>query len=231
VRFLNRSQSDNPNMLFGLFLLILLSVFLGPNVLPRLLASISPIIDEALPCDWLRRGFDRANHQSLIGRAAQNALELEVRASPIPANSDGVLSIEIIVINRSLGTVPLLYNPDQVNISDNGSSGLGLIFDPGNIQGLNTGRADMPSYPEQNIRLLSPRQRCIHTFNIPVSQLDPLVRSGSAQVRAFYRINNAGAIPPAAGPTPIYPDQGLYVVANGYVESPPVPIVVQFSSQ
>lgn len=232
MRFLNRSGDENPNLLVGIFLLILLSVFMGPNILPRIISSISPIIDEAIPCDWLRQGIDRANHQSLIGRAASNALELEVRASSVPLDASGVLSIDIVVINRSLGTIPIVYNINQVNIGDNGTTGLGIIFDPGNFQTVDTGRTDSQTYPEQNIRLLSPRQRCIHSIDIPVSQLDPNIRAGAASVRAFYRINTAGAIvQAAAGPTPIYNDQGLDIVPGGFVESTAVPIRVDVAAQ
>ncbi len=231
MRFLNRPRDENPNLLVGIFLLILLSVFMGPNILPRIISSISPFIDEAIPCDWLRRGLDRANHQSLIGRAASNALELEVRAGSVPFDASGTLQIELVVINRSLGTIPIVYNINQVNIGDNGTTGLGIIFDPGNLQAVNTGRADSQTYPEQNIRLLGPRQRCIHSIEIPGSQLDPNIRSGAASVRAFYRINTAGSIIPAGGPTPIYNDQGLDIVPGGFIESAAVPLRAQVAAQ
>jgi hypothetical protein len=232
MRFINRRRDDNPNVLVGIFLLILLSVFMGPNVLPRLISSISPIIDEAIPCDWLRRGFDRANHQSLVGRATNDALDLEVRASAVPSDPNGELVIDVVVINSSLGTIPILYNPNQVDIGDNGSSGLGIIFDPGNFMARSTGRSNAQTYPEQDIRILGPRQRCIHTISIPVAQLDPNIRGGAASVRAYYRINTAGAVvQAAAGPTPIYRDQGLDVVPGGYTESLAVPIQVLVSAQ
>ncbi|MBZ0303792.1 MAG: hypothetical protein K8J31_28890 [Anaerolineae bacterium] len=233
MRFLNRPSNDNPNLLIGIFLLILLSVFMGPNVLPRLISSISPIIDESIPCDWLRMGFDRANHQSLIGRAATSALDLEVRASNVPASGSGVLSIDVIVINRSLGTVPILYNSTQVNIGDDGTSGLGVIIDPGNLLARSTGRSDAQTYPEQNIRLLGPRQRCIHTIDIPAGQMDPTLLSGNASVRAFYRINSAGTITQAVsiGPTPIYNDQGLDIVPGGFVESLALPLRIEAAAQ
>lgn len=227
MRYINRS-GDNPNFLVGIFLLLLLAVFMGPNVLPRVITSVSPVIDEALPCAWLRQGADLANHQSLIGRAATNALRLEARPKGIPLNPDGTFEIDVVVINESLGTVPFLYNINQVNIGDNGTSGLGIIFDPGNLQVTDTGRADSPTFPAQDIKELGPRQRCIHTIELPVSQLDTNVRNGSVQVRAFYRINSPGQIVQAANTiaTPIYPDQGLAIVSNGIVESPNVQLVV-----
>ena len=233
MRFIGRRSGDNPNFLVGLFLLILLAVFMGPNVMPRIITSISPSIDAGVPCAWLHQAVDLANHQSLIGRASDNAIALEVYPQSIPLDPSGVFEVDIVVVNTSLGTVPIIYAPNQVNIGDNGTSGLGLIFDPGNLQATNTGRNDQTTYPEQNIRLLGPRQRCVHTVQIPISQLDPNIRNGSAQVRAFYRINSAGAItqPPNTAATPIYPDQGLNVISGGIVESPAVQLGISVQSQ
>ena len=232
MRFVNRrSSSDNPNVLVGIFLLLLLSVFMGPNILPRIISTISPIVDEAIPCDWLRRGFDRADHQSLIGRASTDAIELEVHINGVPSGPTGNLDLEIVVINRSLGTVPFLYNPNQVSIGDDGTSGLGVIFDPGNLMARPSGRTDTQTYPEEEIRLLGPRQRCIHSMSIPAGQLDPNIAAGNAGVRAFYRINGAGTVPvPVAGPTPIYHDQGLAVITGGFVQSLTTPIQIAVAS-
>jgi hypothetical protein len=223
MRFFNRS--DNPNLLVGIFLLMLLAVFIGPNILPRIISSIAPGIDESIPCAWLRRGTDRAYHQSLIGRAAVNPLRVQVRSGSVPNTPDGTLSIAIVVVNESLGTVPIVYDPNQVIVGDNNTSGLGLIFNPPN--GLNTGgsRFDQQSFPEENIRLLGPRQRCIHRAEFPASQLDVSLQTGTSQVRAFYRINTAGGVQQTQpNATPIYPDQGLDIVSGGYVESAPVTI-------
>jgi len=226
VRIFNRVNDDNPNLLVGIFLLILLSVFMGPNIMPRILSSISPYIDEAMPCAWLKQGLDRANHQSLIGRRATNAIGLEIRAGGVPVDPNGTMTVDIIVINRSLGTVPFLYDATQVVNGDNGGSGLGLVFGTAALQGSAGGQT---TFPEQSIRLLGPRQRCIHRAQLQGAQLDP-VRQGNNQVRAFYRIASAGAVAqPAAGPTPIYSDQGLAITGNTPVQSPPVELVVNIN--
>lgn len=222
MRYLNRSE--NPNTLVGLFLLILLAVFIGPNMLPRFVSSVAPSLDESVPCAWLRQGIDRAYHQSLIGRAANNPLSLSVRAGAVPNTADGVLTINIVVANNSLGTIPIVYNPSQVIVGDNGTSGLGIIFTPPANISIGTGRQDAASYPEQNIRILGPRQRCVHRIEIPVSQLDQIILSGGSQVRAYYRINGAGQAVPNPVATAIYVDQGLDIVPNGYTESSSVPI-------
>ena len=231
MRFINRGGDDNPNQLVGIFLLILLSVIMGPNILPRVVSSVSPVIDEAIPCSWLRVAEDLANHQSLIGRATQNAINVDVRVGSVPFDASGSLAVEIIVVNRSLGTVPLIYNPTQVDIGDFGTSGLGVVFDPGNLMARNTGRPSN-TFAEQNIRLLGPRQRCIHRLDIPFNQLDQAIASGAVQARAYYRVTSPGTIISAnAGPTPIYNDQGLDTVPNGLTQSPLVPVVANVSTQ
>ena len=163
--------------------------------------------------------------------ASADAIGLEVRISGVPSGSNGSLDLEIVVINRSLGTIPFLYNASQINIGDDGTSGLGVIFDPGNLMARSSGRSDTQTYSEQDIRLLGPRQRCIHNMSIPAGQLDPNIAAGNAGVRAFYRINGAGAVPvPVAGPTPIYPDQGLAVITGGFVQSLTTPIQIAVAS-
>jgi hypothetical protein len=228
MRFFNRTE--NPNTLVGIFLLVLLAVFIGPNMLPRIVSSVAPNIDEAVPCAWLQNGFNRANHQSLIGRAAVNPIRLAVRTSSVPNSADTRFSITITVINESLGTVPIVYHEQQVIMDDNGTSGLGIIFDAAVNLPMNNARQDASSFPESNIRLLGPRMRCVHRMDFPANQVS--ITPGTS-IRAFYRITSAGQITQLLDPsaTPIYPDQGLAVIRNGYVESQPFTIPITLTAQ
>lgn len=218
-------RGDSTNAVVAVFLLVLLMVFAGPNMLPRLLANSFPFVDEGAPCDWLWSGTGRAEHQSLIGRAVTNPLALTVESSPVPTSADGTLTIRITVINQSIGTIPIVFNPNQILVGDNGTSGLGLIFDPPNTLSTGAVRQDAASVPESNIRLLGPRQRCIQKVDFPVSRLDPTVATGNAKVRAYYRNTTPGQSIPVAGSTtaPIFPDEGLWV---GFVVSDPYTILV-----
>lgn len=216
-------ETNNPNLTVGIFLLILLAVFAGPNMFPRFISSIVPGIDEAMPCAWLRHASERDRHQSLIGRGAENPLSLSVRAGPLPADPSGVLVITITIVNNSLGTVAFVFNENQVIVGDNGTTGVGLIFSPPNSLQSGFRQNDPVSFPENDIKLLAPRQRCIHRVEFPAGNvlIDPALTSGSAQVRAFYRGNAPGQViqPANALATPIYPDQGLPV---GFIQSEPV---------
>ena len=210
-----------------LFIIVLVGLALGPNVLPRLLAQAIPGFDQGVPCAWLRTGTDRAFHQSLLGRAADQPIQLSLRVSALPTKPDGFLTMTITVTNNSLGTVPFVFNPQQVIVGDSGSSGLGLIFTPQTSLDLGYTRpSDTGTFPEANIRVLQPRQSCIYEADFPAGNvlIDPTVRTGNAEVRAFYRSNGPGQVvpDPATPATPIYRDQGL--TRNYYVESAEVRI-------
>lgn len=219
-------RPDNPNTLVALFLLVLLAVLAGTA--PRLIGSIVPGADEGVPCSWLRQAEDRAAHQSLLGRGATSPITLGVSASPLPTTSDGELIIRIIVVNDSLGAVPLIYNPSQVQIGDAGfNTGLGIAINSN--APLTAGGVQASAFvPESDIRVLGPRQRCVHTLRFPANQLpDPSLATGTATVKAYYR-NTSPGVTQSQDPlaTPVFPDQGLWV---GVVESPAVTIPVAAS--
>lgn len=220
-----RRRSGNPNLFVGLVLLLLLAVFASPSTLPRLLSNISPQFYAGVPCNWLRTADDRAFHQSLLGRSATNPFSLSVQTTAIPTDPAGSLFININITNNSLGTVPFVYDPQRVIVGDNGTSGLGLIFTPPNSLSSGAPRQDSGTVPEENLRLLGPRQSCVVTVEFPAGNVlvDPSITNGQATVRAYYRNSENGQIVQGIGTlaTPIYNDQGLW---TGKVESANVAI-------
>ena len=213
-------RSSNPNLFVGLILLLLLAVFAGPSIVPRLLSSINPQFYQGVPCSWLRTADDRGFHQSLLAREAENPFSLSVQTTTLPADAAGFLYVNIIVTNISLGSAPFVYDPQRVLVGDNGTSGLGVIFTPQNSLAAGGARQDSGIAPEENIRILGPRQSCVVMLEFPGGNVlvDPSVTSGTAQVRAYYRNNMNGQIIQGSGTlaTPIYHDQGLW---TGYIES------------
>lgn len=219
-----RRDGDSSNTIIGIVLLVMLLVFVGPDVLPRLLSRSFPFIDEGVPCAQLRTASDRSRHQSLIGRSTQNPLELTTQIDPLPLEDTGTWTVRIMIVNTTIGTVPFVFNENQVIIGDNGTSGIGLIFNPVATFNLGTNRAAIPAnspVAPQNIRLLGPRQRCVHRVEIPANQVAPL-RGGGYSVRSYYRITTPGPLPSQANA--IFVDQGLAIINGGYVESQEVPI-------
>lgn len=226
MRYLRRGRY--PNATVGIFLLLLLLIIVSPNGLARFASDIFPsFVYSGVPCAWLRRVEDRANHQSILGRNVANPFELNVTASPLPGDASGFLIIQIELRNNSLGAVPIVYNNQTVVIGDNNTSGLGVIFTPANsLSGAFPRGPEPQSFPERDLRVLGPRQSCVHTMELPGGNVlvDPALTNGAAQVSAFYRgISRGVAVPltPAAFATPIYADQGLW---TGFVQSEPVRI-------
>jgi hypothetical protein len=206
-------------------MLIVLAMLAGPNLIPRVFSRVIPGFDEGVPCSWLPRANDRANHQSLLGRTAENPIALGVRATPITTNPADIMTVTMVVSNTSLGTVPFLFNPSQVIVGDNGTSGLGVIFTPSNSLSAGFRSGDPATFPESDIRLLAPRQSCVIRIEFPNGNIlpDPALASGGS-VKAYYRVTSSGQITQPANTlaTPIYYDQGLWV---GYVESEAVPLL------
>jgi hypothetical protein len=223
-----RRVRDSSNAVVGIIMLLLLLVFVGPNVVPNLLARTFPFVYEGAPCAWLRTANNRAAHQSLIGRAARDPLTVRVTAGPVPTTADGVLKITITIINNTIGTVPIVYDANEVIIGDDGSSGVGLLFDrPTSMQLGIRQTAGLATFPEAKIKLLGPRQRCVHTIEIPYGRMDPsLLTAAQTPIRAYYRITTAGAAQSINPSEPfIFPDQGLALFTDGYAVSEPFIIV------
>ncbi|NWF68878.1 MAG: hypothetical protein HXY40_07320 [Chloroflexi bacterium] len=218
-------NSDNPNTVAGIMLLVLLLVFAGPNTIYNLVSRAVPGLSIDTPCDWLRTSPNRGTNQSLLGRAATNPLRLEVSSSAVPNAPGGTLTITVIVINRSLGTVPFLFNPTQVRVGDDGSSGLGIIFDATTALNSPGIRQDSGTYPPGDVRVLGPRQRCLYRAEFTFEQLQAAGFAGNSSVRAFYRINSAGVAPQQAGGS-IFSDQGfrqLFITSE--------PVLIPLASQ
>ncbi|MCS6834992.1 MAG: hypothetical protein NZ750_03120 [Anaerolineae bacterium] len=221
-----RRSGDSSNTVIGIILLIVMLVFVGPNVIPGLLSRTFNFIDEGIPCTRLRTAEDRAAHQSLIGRLAQNPISLRVIPDTIPPFGSGSgMTFRIVISNETIGTVPIVFNEAQVIVNDDpNSSGFGLIFEP--ALPITTGGVRQPglaTFPEANIRLLGPRQRCVHRVDFRADQVDAAFRSVPVRVRAYYRVTGPGIIQSGVpGSRLIYGDQGLNIIRNGFLTSDPV---------
>lgn len=222
---------DNPNLIAGIFLLILLMVLAGPSALPRLVENVD-FADEGVPCRWLRKGEDRDIHQSLISRAISldndPPMSLSVITSAVSNDPNASFTITITVANNTIGLLPIVIPNSNTLVFGTGSgeNGLGVVF---NATQAIPAPNQVGTYTENQIHLLGPRQRCIHRVSFPLNQIlqqDQSIGIGGGQVRAFYRNSSRGAIPVTGNPNQVYTDQGLWI---GIVESDPyaIPISTQ----
>jgi hypothetical protein len=212
--------NDNPNAIVGILLLIMLAIFAGPTTLPRLLSDLVPFADEGVPCSRLRIGEDRAFQQSLIGRSVSQGEDspfvLSVRTSAIPADPTQSFTITIVVYNRSLGTVPMFFTPNQITTTPGSTNnGFGVVVGTNPVSPVQpVDPATVGPYPEESIRLLGPRQRCVHRVEYVFSEIPSSSQFAvpGTEIRAYYRNNTAGGIVVGADEgAPIYTDQGLWV--------------------
>ena len=213
-----RLDRNNPNSFVGIILLVLLAVFVLPDRLPQFISDLSPQFFAGIPCSGLPSASDLATRQSIIGRTASDPLLLELAADDIDA--DGELLLRLSVSNRSLGVLPIVYQADNISVAaaDDSSDGFGFIIVPAPAAGTNARSDPKPTaYAEADIRLLGPRQNCVHSLAIGAAPA-MIANGGSAQ--AWYRMSVAGATqPPSDGKRAIYSDQGLDILSDAVVFS------------
>lgn len=214
---------NNPNAFIGIVLLVVLVVFVLPDRLPGSIAGLSPQLVAGIPCARLPGAKDLAAHQSILGRQAQDPLQLKLTAGDI--NDDGELVMRLSVANISLGAVPIVFQVDNVVVAEanDDTDGFGLIIQPAPDAGLSA-RADPnpETYAESDIRLLGPRQTCVHSLEL-VASAAMISAGGSAS--AWYRMRAAGEQQPQSeGVREIFPDQGLDILTEGVVFSEKVDI-------
>ena len=216
-------ERRNPNPFIGIILLMVLVVFVLPNRLPRFIADLSPYLFAGIPCGRLPAPANLAAHQSAIGRSVQDPLRLDLTATAI--DDDGAFLVRLTMINQSLGTVPIVFQEDNIVVaaSDDSGNGLGFIINPAPASGLQD-RPDSETniFEESDIRLLGPRQRCVHSLELVASQ--QMIDDGGT-VSAWYRMTEPGEHgPQSEGTRAIYPDQGLDIMRDGTVFSPQVAV-------
>lgn len=210
-----RLDRSNPNAFIGLILLLVLGVFVLPDRLPNFIESI--------PCSRLPAAQDLSAQQSALARALEDPLRLGVAASAISA--EGVLTIRLSVSNSSLGAAPIVFQADNIVIAgaDDSSNGFGLIVDPPPAADLKERSLPAPTgYEESDIRLLGPRQSCVHVVELTASEA--MIAAGGT-VQAWYRMSIAGDQQPQSdGAREIYSDQGLRILSEDIVRSEAVQV-------
>ena len=213
---LPKLDRNNPNAFIGVILLVVLIVFILPERLPSFISDLSPQLFSGIPCARLPAAKNLAAHQSILGRQAQDPLLLELTAGEID-DEDGLM-MRLSVTNTILGTVPIVFQQDNFVVAetDDDTDGFGIIIQPAPAAGLRE-RADPnpETYVEGDIRLLGPRQNCVHAVELLASAV-MIADGGNAS--AYYRMRVAGAQQPQReGVRQIYADQGLDILADGVV--------------
>ena len=218
-----RLDRDNPNSYIGIILLVILAIFVLPARLPAFIANFRPDSVGGMPCGRLPAARDLAAHQSILARAAVDPLRLALSANDIDA--EGELSLRLTVSNKSLGSVPILFQNDNLVVAgeEDESNGLGLLIRPAPSDGtVDRTDADRAGYDEADIRFLGPWQTCAHDIEVTASAT---MISDGGTARAWYRMVIAGEhAPQSEGTQVIFPDQGLAILSEDVVYSAEIEI-------
>ena len=221
-----RLDRSNPNALIGVILLVALAVFVLPNRLPQFLGELSPQLFTGIPCTRLPVAKDLAAHQSVLGRRAVDPLVLALTTDAI--GESGELSMRLTVKNSSLGTVPVVFQEEDIVVAgaEDASNGFGLVIDPAPAAGARArSHPNIEGYDEGDIRLLGPRQRCAHS--VMVTAAGAMIDAGGS-ARAWYRMSIAGDHQPQSdGTRELFPDQGLNILSEDVVYSDEVEILAR----
>ena len=147
-----QADGANPNPFIGLILLLVLVIFVMPDRLPQFLSDLSPYLFSGIPCARLPAAANLAAHQSVIGRVVQDPLLLELASTGLA--DDGGMQLRLTVINASLGTVPIIFQQDNIAVvdADDETDGFGIIIEPAPAEGSQE-RAD-PN-PRHTTRVMS----------------------------------------------------------------------------
>ena len=192
----------------------LLMIGIGPRIAPQLLDDFLTVANEGIPCTWLRNPDELRNKQSLLARASNEPLDIQVSSEPFPSGDETSWIVKIVVINLSAGTMPILFHPDQVLMSDDpATSGFGLIFRPQLPLQNFASRNSQTTYGTDEIRLLGPRQRCHITIEFPgAASIIDTNTFPSVAAQAYYRILGPGDHPESNDDSNpgIFIDQGLH---------------------
>lgn len=214
---------NNPNAFIGIVLLVVLVVFVLPDRLPGSIAGLSPQLFAGIPCARLPAARNLSAHQSVLGRQAKDPLHLTLTAGDI--NDEGGFVMRLSVANHSLATVPIVFQADNFVVAEaeDDSDGFSLIIRPAPESGLKARANPNPaSYDEGDIRLLGPRQSCVHSLELAASAA--MIRDGGS-ARARYRMRAGGEQQPRSESVrEIFPDQGLDILTEGAAFSEEVDI-------
>jgi hypothetical protein len=227
--YYNRFNSADPVMRFILLAGVILVVVI---LIPRF-----PGLGAGVDCEGMTIPEITGNNQSILATTVDpSALTLELVPEKNPILSGESLMLDVHFYNASMAPLTLFISPqDSVFRYTQQEPGLEFSIQQITAQGTQvlgeplTSHPAVPvrqSYDPKELRVLGPRSRCNMRIEISPQRLKAAnVVQGEYRITAVYVNNVRGALPTvqAPTPTPIFPDQGVWV---GEVRSNEVAITI-----
>ncbi len=221
------AESDDITRVVAAAAFVMLMIITLPTLAPRI-----PSIANGPVCSALFSPPGNGTQQSLLGREADtNAVTLQLSADAVFLKPGDPLVLEVRFINQTTGPIILAFVPGEAvfRFTQNES---GMMFAVANSAGQALGepfssKAPAPirqQFPPEMLHVLGPRQHCTQTITITSDRLAAagLAANGQYQIKAVYRNVARGQLFPigsALTPTPMFPDEGIWVTPPGGIQS------------
>ncbi len=227
--YYDRFNAADPMMRFIILAAVVLVIVI---LLPRF-----PGLGMGVDCEGMTIPEITGNNQSILARTIDpKELTLELVSVKNPILSGESLVLEVHFYNSSMAPITLFISP-QDTVFRYTQQEPGLEFSvqqitPQGIQVLGEPLSSHPavavrqSYDAKEMRMLGPRSRCNMRIEISAQRLRAAnVIQGEFRITAVYTNQVPGALPNVAAltPTPIFPNQGVWV---GEVRSNEVAITI-----
>jgi hypothetical protein len=218
--------SDDITRIIAFAALIMLLVITLPTLAPRI-----PAVRNGAVCSSLYSPPGDGTQQSILGRAAgTGALKLELTVGSNFLGSGDALILQVHFVNQSAGPLLLALVPEEAVFRyTDAESGLMFAVQTTDGRALGEPTTTRPPAPirtqfsQDQLHVLNPRERCTQTITITPDRLAAagLGQGGQYQVMAVYRNLAPGKLLPIGQltPTPIFPDQAVWVSPPGGVHS------------
>ena len=219
-------EADDITRIIAFVALVLLLVITLPTLAPRI-----PAVRNGAVCSSLYSPPGDGTQQSILGRAAGTAaLHLDLTVGSNFLVSGDALILQVHFANQSAGPLMLALVPEEAVFRyTDAESGLMFAVQTTDGRALGEPTTTRPPAPirtqftQDQLHILNPRERCTQTITITPDRLAAagVVQGGQYQVMAVYRNLSAGKLFPigALTPTPIFPDQAVWVSPTGGVHS------------
>jgi len=219
-------ESDDITRLIAFAALILLIVITLPTLAPRI-----PAVRNGAVCSSLYSPLGDGTQQSILGRNASiSALRLELTLGANVLNSGAALALQVHFVNETVAPLTLALVPEEAVFRyTDGESGLMFAVQTVDGRALGEPTTSRPPAPirtqfsQDQLHVLNPHERCTQTIFITPDRLAAagVTQGGQYEVMAIYRNLSPGKVPPigALTPTPMFPDQAVWVSSPGGVHS------------
>ncbi len=219
-------EADPITRLISLVAFMVLIVISLPTIGPTI-----PGVANGATCSRLYSPPGNGTQQSILSRnAGANALALQLSADVPMIRPGEALYLKIHFLNQSADPITFAFVPEEAVLRFSNSE-TGLMFAVGapdgrllaEPPGVKPPAPNRDSFSPETLHVLNPHEHCVQTIIFSTDRVNAagLTAGGQYQIKAIYRQTARGIVPAIGNltPTPIFPDQGVWVTTAAGIQS------------